>query len=402
MQKHPTPTHRGSDFHWHPSGVAGSVRVALSELAARHRSPRACLWIIADNHVVWARRFPAVAPGDRRRYSGIAAVVARPATQVSEATWMMALPEVIRQLPVPAPVPFGTNGHETPDAPKSLQLTIQAPIDDQIATPVAIDPKRIAHRYDLPLLAQGIYLGGPIKCDNPFADDLHLDFADFLTWLPFHERGHPRAGLFVDEPLGHDPSSPANRGMVNLLHYLTLAWICPEMIRARRPAFPLQAWTLVLELAANLDKNLPDLLGELGSVAAAWDTADELRVFLLKTRTLTRDQVKACDARAPQALFADTVRDAGWLWTRVLHYWGRSLLPTDHVGLQRLATLLAKRIAVDHLFHLDAPERDALPHRYLRRLELETLLPQERVADMHRALTQLVPSLFRHPEVVLG
>jgi hypothetical protein len=208
--------------------------------------------------------------------------------------------------------------------------------------------------------------------------------------------------VFVDQPTQVEISASRNRGLVNLLHYLTLAWFCPEAIRRREPDFPVQAWQLVLELAARLGRSLPDLLADLGAVATAWDTTDDLRSFLLTQRVLTREQVAACDARAPRPLFSDSVPDAGWLWNRIMNYWGRALLPASDAELERLAALLAQRIAVDHLFHLDATDRTALPRRYLRRLLYESLLPRERREVMLRALARYVPSLLRHREVLLG
>ena len=45
-------------------------------------------------------------------------------------------------------------------------------------------------------------------------------------------------------------------------------------------------------------------------------------------RMIRVDEQQACDRRAPAPLTA--ARDAGWLWARVINYWGRGLLdPAD-------------------------------------------------------------------------
>ncbi|WP_428261278.1 hypothetical protein [Haliangium sp.] len=392
MQKHPTPSHRGSDFHWHPNDVPATVRVELSELLSRYRADRMSLWVINEDHVVWARAFTAVAPGDPRRYTGLAACVAQPEGE----PWQHAMGEIFATMRLPPPTPYDP---ATAIAEHSLPLP---PVPDTVTAPAPVASETLAGVVSATQIAQAVYLGGPTYSPDPYAPELPAYLGRLLTWLPTEERAHPRRGAFIDRDPQNEISASTNRGLINLLHYLTLAWCCPPSIRERSPDFPERAWQLVLELSANLNRSLPDLLGDLGRVAAAWDTTDDLRQFVLAQRVLTRAQVSACDQRAPRPLFADTIPDAGWLWNRIMHYWGRALLPARDEELDRLAALLAQRIAVDHLFHLDAPGRVGLPRRYLRRLVFESLLPQERRAEMTRALARYAPSLFTEPEVSLG
>lgn len=397
MQKHPSPSHRGSDFHWHPADVPARIRVELTSLLAGHRGERTSMWILADDHVVWARAFSAVAPGDPRRYTGLAATVAMP----EPGPWKHALLDILARMPLPRAAPCEADA-DTAAIDQTVHIGTQPGEERTPVAPAAVSPERLRALFEPTKIAQAVYLGGPAFCSDPHDPDLPVVLGHLLTWLPPAERAHPRKGVFGEQPMTPEISASQNRGLVNLLHYLTLAWFCPDAIRQREPEFPVQAWLLVLELCAALGRSLPDMLSDLGAVASAWDTAEELRSYLLSRRVLAYEQVAACDRRAPRPLFAPTVADAGWLWNRIVHYWGRSLLPASDEELGRLAALLAQRIAVDHLFHLDAPDRTSLPLRYVRRLLYESLLPGERRAVMNRAVARYVPSLFQHPEVPLG
>jgi hypothetical protein len=92
LQKHPTPTASAGEFHWHPpvarptagsrAGIApdgaGDEHEVRAELVERARGvePPAVLWSLAPGRVVWAHVFEATAPGDGRRYSGLAVAIA--------------------------------------------------------------------------------------------------------------------------------------------------------------------------------------------------------------------------------------------------------------------------------------------------------------------------------------
>jgi hypothetical protein len=75
LQKHPTPAARGGEFHWYPADGDRELRAGLVEqLAGTGRE--VVLWQVMPTRVVWARTFGAVAPGDRRRYTGLAVAIA--------------------------------------------------------------------------------------------------------------------------------------------------------------------------------------------------------------------------------------------------------------------------------------------------------------------------------------
>ena len=97
------------------------------------------------------------------------------------------------------------------------------------------------------------------------------------------------------------------------------------------------------------------------------------------------------DRRAPAPLSA--ARDAGWLWARVVHYWGRGFLTGAGVE-DRLARLLARRVVADHLFHLDAPEQRTLPMRYVNRLRRESLVPRGHVDQLLARVAAEVPEVL--------
>ena len=424
MQKHPTPSHRQSDFHWHPEDVPASIRVALSELLARYRGEQVSIWLIGTSYVAWARLFSDTAPGERLRYTGLAACIAQP----QQSSWRHAIPEIFANLKLPPAAPWRSEGavsiepwsRSVPVRPgmrpgdESSGSSTARPGRGRSATvdpstlaatalrPAGIDADMLSALCDPGQIAQAVYLGGPAQASDPYDERLPTLLGRLLTWLPIDESAHTRSGAFLGRPGDVEVSASTNRGLVNLLHYLTRAWQCPETIYRRDPGFPERAWLLVLELSASLGRSLPDLLDDLGRVAAAWDTTDDLRTFLLTRRILTRQQIARCDHHAPRPLFSDSVPDAGWMWNRLLHYWGRNLVPVSDYELTNLAALLAQRVAVDHLFHFDAPDRIGLPRRYLRRLIYESLLPKERLDTMTHAVAQYAPSLFHQSEVPLG
>ena len=85
--------------------------------------------------------------------------------------------------------------------------------------------------------------------------------------------------------------------------------------------------------------------------------------------------------------------DAGRLWSRVVHYWGRGFLQGDGID-RRLGALLARRIVADHLFYLDAPEQPTLPLRYLRRLRREAILTREMRLQLETRVAEEAPEVL--------
>ncbi|MCG8424988.1 MAG: hypothetical protein MJE77_44470 [Proteobacteria bacterium] len=409
MQKHPTPSNRGGDFHWHPSGaIPPAIRSTLGELTTRERGQKASLWIIDPSYVAWARTFAAVSPGDQRRYTGLAATIAQPAGDraMSGSTWSRSLPGVFAALPLVPAVPLdGSNDRIVgrPAAPLgdgyALHCTLEGPADAaEKSGPQAVEPDLLRRLFDdgERRLAGALYRGGPATSRDAHSEHLPGTVGKLLSWFPPNERIRPRTGVFTARSVGVEKLGQSD-GVANFFHYLTRAWFCPAAISRRRPGYALDCWQLVLDLSA---RALPELFADLTRMATAWDTAENLYRYLVDCGALSPDELAACEARAPRPLYNDAVSDAGWLWNRLLHYWGRGFLPERL--LPQLADLLARRIAIDHLFHLDAPDDDSLPGRYLRRLRYEALLPQERVAAMMGAVSQTLPSLSPHSEVYLG
>src|SRR5262249_62406555 len=77
QQKHPSPSHPGWDFHWHPVELAGAAQ-AIAAAGARADAGVA-VWSIGPRHALWLRGFAAVAPGGPRGYVGWAGCAAEPA-----------------------------------------------------------------------------------------------------------------------------------------------------------------------------------------------------------------------------------------------------------------------------------------------------------------------------------
>ena len=390
MQKHPTPSNRQGDFHWHPPGVPEAIRGTLTELATRERGRKTSLWIVADSYLAWARTFGALSPLDQRRYTGLAVTIARPASNSAgtparnSASWSESLPEVLARLPLADSAPLAA-GAERSVSHCDLESTPGA------TRPLAIDPPSLRRlfRDGDSNLAAALYRGGQAQSLEPQAERLPALVGRLLSWLPATERALPRTGVFTERPVS---SKPANgNGLDNLLHYLTGGWFCPLAIHRRRPGYAIDCWQLVLDLAASASCSLADVFDDLTGVARAWNTSEDLYRHLIERGTLSSQEITACNDRAPRPLCNESVADAGWLWNRLLHFWGRGFITED--ALPRLADLLARRIAADHLFYLDAPQDVSLPERYLRRLRYEALLPRGHVAAMLDALRRLLPSL---------
>jgi hypothetical protein len=93
LQKHPTPRAGDGDFHWFPAAADPALLSAIAAGVAGELT----LWL-EPGRVVCARRFTDVAPGDGRRYTGIAATIA----EHPDAT----AAELLTATPVPEPAPW--------------------------------------------------------------------------------------------------------------------------------------------------------------------------------------------------------------------------------------------------------------------------------------------------------
>jgi hypothetical protein len=361
LQKHPSPTHAGRDFHWHPDTVPGSVRGRLAELAAAAGRAPASLWLVTGEHVAWARTFAATAPGERRGYTGIAAVVADRGGRDPA--------EMLASAPAAGVGPFA--GEPLATRGSLARLPPLAPVAGALA--------RLVPAPD-GTLARAVLQDGNASAADPGAAELAGLLAALLTWLP-DDRGRDRSGAFTAAATPAVERDPARR---NLVHYLTRCWYSGDAGHGAR------TWALVLDLAARAG-DLATAFSRLTRVAEAWETAAELEAFLRKSEVLPAELIARCDAQAPAPLRSAAARDAGWLWNRVLHYWGRGFL--DHAIAERLADTLATRVVADHLFHLDRPDAVDLPQRYLRRLQYEALLPAAGVEALRSAVSRRIPTL---------
>jgi hypothetical protein len=142
LQKHPTPRAGDGDFHWFPGAADPAL---LTEIAAGVAG-ELTLWF-EPGRVVCARRFTDVAPGDGRRYTGIAAAIAEHPTASAAA--------LLAALPVPDAAPWTSARTDPTDAPvsdrpPSLPAAIAA-LDRRVVVgapsdPVAASPAPIAAR----------------------------------------------------------------------------------------------------------------------------------------------------------------------------------------------------------------------------------------------------------------
>jgi hypothetical protein len=382
MQKHPTPTHGGGDYHWHPDGVPVEIRSALTDLASRTGGQDAALWIASPTCAVWARTFSAVAPSDPRRYAGIAATIARPAG-AGASEWAEALPGVFERMPL-APAAPPADARETVGAAPAFTTVDR---DARAELFADADQRKSATR--------ALLFGGQASAANPRDPRLPVLIGQMLSWLSPDVRAPSLSGAFVADPAA--AARADSDTAANLRHYLGRVWFCPDAVARRDPAFAATAWRLVLELAAARAVSLASLFDELTRAAGAWDTTDNLSRYLIDAGVVSALDVVACDRRAPRPLCDPGVPDAGWLWNRLLNYWGRGFFNEADAALgARLGGLLALRVTADHLFHLDAPDQPELPRRYLRRLDYESLLTTARVATVRAQLQRLLPSLDTH------
>jgi hypothetical protein len=387
QQKHPTPTHSSWEFHFHPRGLPPAIAERIAAMDVGLASAPQTAWSIDGDRLIWLRSFVAIVPSEQRRYTGIAGVVAAPAPG-DEAAWGGVLPSLLGGLELPPAQPWA-EGAGSDARTIRIEPAPMAIVNDATWTqfPPGLETART--------LAHALVLGGAVGAQAPLDDRLPALWGALSSWLPPGARALPRAGSFVEGTASPRARThpPAAR---NLLHYLARAWVPhPDLAQgAGAPELPRTVWRMVHDVSRG-GVNLVDLFDELTLIADVWDAGEDLRRYLAR-RAFTEEEIAACDRVAPSPLF-DREGDARQLWNRVLNYWGRGFLrrPSDEAGLLgRLATILAYRILVDHLFHLDSPVDADRPRRYLRRLEYEAALARERVTAVLSALGNTMPTLF--------
>lgn len=330
QQKHPTPSHSGWDFHWHPADLPPEVTSAVAALDLALAGGGDGL-ASGPRWMAWVRAFSAEVPSEQRGYVGLAGVLA-----TSDEELAPVVPSLLQQLSLPPAAPF-----EAELGPREIDVAPAAPAAVAVEDPLA--------------WARAVVAGG--RAGLPGEPAL---LGRLLAWLPAAER-RPSA-VFSPEAR----PAPLSDVEENIAHYLARAWAHPQ---------GLGTWRVLV----GSGRPLAELFAALGEVSAAWDTSESLARYL--RGVLTAEEIARCDAAAPAPLFVDD-GDAGTLWNRVLHYWGRGFLPGAE---ERLARVLAARVLVDHLVRLDGGGDD-LPLRYLRRLRYEALLPEPRVRVLIEAV----------------
>jgi hypothetical protein len=276
LQKHPTPHAGDGAFHWYPGELAAELRAEIAAGAAA----AATVWL-APGRVTWARRFFEIAPGDGRRYHGIAAVVAEGDASAA------ALAEAIA---VPAARPW---------AGAEVDATSCEIVEPDAMSPGGGDPS----------LAAALWDGGACAAASPSS------IAVLDTWMPDEVRARPRRLTIGGEAAAPTPvarwlgAAAAARG--------------PALARARR------AWRAVAALAAVERRPIPELMVELTGLDDAWRTAATLRGYL-----------RAAGIAVDAALEVDG--DGDRQWARALNGWGRGRLrgPVAAVLARRAAAEL--------------------------------------------------------------
>ncbi|HTJ43991.1 MAG TPA: hypothetical protein VL463_17920 [Kofleriaceae bacterium] len=340
LQKHATPSSASGDFHWHPSSSGDP------EIAERARG---CLAFarLAPGRVVWARSFDEIAPADGRRYAGL--VVSVIEGDASAAALLASVPWI--------------------EAPYAGAASVEE--DVEIAEPGPLSSSAFLSAEVAGAAAHALRCGDAFACES-IEPSIARALATLDTWIDPSVRARTRD---VSIKIGAPAAAPA------LDHYAGAAWraCASDPARARR------VWRAALALAQHDGLSAETLFDELAALVDAWDRAADLDAWLARTGVIDDAARAACVARGV-ALSGD---DAGWLWNKVVHAWGRGCFETR--ASDRIAGALARRILADHLIAL---ERDAPPLRYWRRLRWEAMLPADRRAPLEAGVRARIGSLI--------
>lgn len=375
QQKHPTPSHGGWEFHFHPSNLSAQVTEKIAGMDVGLAGGPLAAWLIEPGLAIWIRSFVATVTSEQRQYTGLAGVVIAPAPG-HEPAFRDVLPSVLAKVKLPQAAPW------TSDARAEPEVLDVAPADIARISSFAPWASTLEAARKL---AHAVVLGGPSPSPAPLDDRVVSLFGDLLSWIPADARCESRRGTFVEGSAMRAQTQPSAR---NLLHYLARAWVPPPELAQRQPDFARHVWRLVGEVAAS-SRSTTVLFDDLTQIAESWDAALDLERYL-RRHVFSVDEL---DLAERKALFApprgQPSSDPALLWNRVLHFWGRGLL---RVPAERIAGLLARRILVDHLFSLDSPQDEHFPRRYLCRSVFEGMLPNR--GELEGALKKIMPSLF--------
>jgi hypothetical protein len=381
LQKHPTPTAATGEFHWHPANALGgaptgdlaqaSIAVARGappltaiplarssadvgdlrlSLVDRLRGvvPPAALWQVAPGRVVWAQVFAATAPGDGRRYCGLAVTVAESAGASAG--------ELLASLIVPAAAPWSGEPSE-----REVVL-VRSPA-------AALSSTQRSHRdavLPAPISAvRALISGGVGAVDDPARPDLPAWIASLEAWLPASITTRPRQG----EWRGGTPQLAAAVDPVAAV--LLAAWCPADGVAAARSR---RAWAILTELAATQGRSLDDIAAEMLPAPGALSLPYDL------DRALTPDERAHTPPGAEVAIAP---------WVHAIHHWGRGRLddsPAAPTLLARLADLVISRVLADHV--ADGPERAAIDQ-----VRWHALLPAVRRRELLAAIVSRAPSI---------
>jgi hypothetical protein len=231
LQKHPTPAASGGEFHWFPAEGDRELRAACVE-RMRGIDPPAVLWELGPGRVAWARVFAAIAPGDGRRYAGLAlAIVERDG----------AIPaELLVELAVPPPHPMPQSG---PPATRPTTETGAWSIAEATA------------------VARTLLRGGAAHIGDLDASDLAARVASLEGWLPDDVSARARRGCWL-------PGAPSGGEDDPAAALVQAAWRAPASRSAR-------AWRLARELARARSESIDVVLAATHAAAARVLTDEE-------------------------------------------------------------------------------------------------------------------------------
>jgi hypothetical protein len=181
LQKHPSPSASGGEFHWHPPDRDRELRASCVE-RLRGIEPPAVLWTLAPGRVAWAQLFAATAPVDRRSYVGVVLTVAEGDVPA----------RLLASLAAPEPAPWREAAPE--------------------ATAAA------APELDLASVARALISGGQILVSDPASPRLAAQLAAMERWMPAIVTDRAREGACTARRTTRGPRHRARRRRVRPRH----------------------------------------------------------------------------------------------------------------------------------------------------------------------------------------